>query len=541
MPTNDTSVPTAAHSDFSPRGAPLTGQHPRSRATAFVHRVASSAAAALLVTSLGMFAPASLLPRAAAATWTVDVTTRTEADVRAMWEQLKPVYTGSAVAVTPSVVAPYAPGDATSGFRTDGVRMLNFGRYLAGLPSDVTLDATRNLDGQYGAVLLAASTFSHTPPKPADMAQAFYDRGYAATSSSNIGWGYSDAASFEKSCLDDDDAGNIDRVGHRRRLLNPKMKSTGIGFASNRITTYSFDQSRADVVAYDGIAWPSAGMFPVEFASATSPWSITLNPAKYDWDTTRTGHTVTLRRQSDGRTWTFDASDTNANGEYFNAEFGNYGVLDLSASNPGAAGNAFIFRPNPADLAGGYKAGEQYDVTLSGGIFAEGTRTPVTVTYRTKFCALTGAATVFTPPTTPPTPPAPVSALMPVYRFYNVRTGSHFYTASPSKRDAVIAQWADVFSYEGAAYTVNTSNPANVVALYRFYNVSNGSHFYTASLDERNAVIAQWSATYAYEGPAYNVSGTATNSSPMYRFYNTRSGSHFYTISAEERDMVIAN
>ncbi|MDO8848020.1 MAG: hypothetical protein Q7W51_06515 [Coriobacteriia bacterium] len=509
-------------------------------ARAHVSLVAASVACALLASLGSFYAPASVLPKAVAATFTVDTSARTEDQVRAAWAQLKPVYTGSAYSVVPSVVAPYAPGDAAAGYRTDGVNMINFGRYLAGLPRDVTLSSTRNSNGQYGSVLLSASTFSHTPPKPAAMDDSFYAIGYAATSSSNIGGGYTTSWSFQKGCLDDDDAGNITRVGHRRWLLNPRMLYTGIGYAEGYHTTYAFDSSRSSTeVSYDFVAWPSAGVFPVDFASRYTPWSVTLNPAKYDWDATRTGHTVTMRRVRDGATWTLDAADTDTTAEYFNADFGGYGVA-----------NVFIFRPDPATIA--YAPGDQFDITLSGGIYAEGTKTPVSVSYRTSFGALTGASTTFaspldpttpedpTIPEDPTTPPAPTTTFVPVYRFFNKAISSHFYTASVTERDAVIARYAATYAYEGVAYSINTANPANYAPLYRFFNKSNGSHFYTPSVAERDAVIAQWSATYAYEGPAYNVSLTSGGCAPMYRFYNKTNGSHFYTVSAEERDAVIA-
>lgn len=127
-----------------------------------------------------------------------------------------------------------------------------------------------------------------------------------------------------------------------------------------------------------------------------------------------------------------------------------------------------------------------------------------------------------------------------VYRFYNRLNGSHFYTASTEERDLVLARWPDVYTLDGAAYTINTSNPANSSPLYRFYNRRNGSHFYTASETERNMVIARWSDTFTYDGPAYNVCATAVaGATPVYRFYNKRNGSHFYTASAEEFDIVL--
>ena len=41
-----------------------------------------------------------------------------------------------------------------------------------------------------------------------------------------------------------------------------------------------------------------------------------------------------------------------------------------------------------------------------------------------------------------------------VYRFYNVRSGSHFYTTSVAERDNVIATWPTIFTYEGPAFYV---------------------------------------------------------------------------------------
>lgn len=374
---------------------------PRSRPRTFT-RILSAVLTLTLVGSVVVsFAPTRLVPPASAAVWTVDPSGRTEAQMRTRWEQLKPTYTGAAYAVPASVVAPYSAGSTTTGFQTDGINMINFGRYLAGLPSDVTMTATRNTDAQHGAVLLKVIGFSHYPsPKPADMEQAFYDRGYASTSRSNIGSGYSDAEGFQKACLDDADSKNIQKVGHRRWLLNPRMLYTGIGFAENRLTTYAIDSSRPSAdVNYSYIAWPSPGVFPVEFASGRTPWSITLNPSKYSWDAS-VGFTVSMRRLSDGRTWTLNGADTNTSGEYFTANFNSYGV-----------NNAFIFRPDPATIS--YKPGDQFDITLSGGIYAAGTKTPVTVSYRTSFGALTGATTTFAASTLPGGAPAPAPAPAP--------------------------------------------------------------------------------------------------------------------------------
>jgi murein DD-endopeptidase MepM/ murein hydrolase activator NlpD len=134
---------------------------------------------------------------------------------------------------------------------------------------------------------------------------------------------------------------------------------------------------------------------------------------------------------------------------------------------------------------------------------------------------------------------ASASALEPVYRFYNVTNGTHFFTPSADERDMVVARWPQVFQYEGVAYSTETT--AGTVPLYRFYSRRSASHFYTASAAEADMIIATWPDTFAFEGRTYSVSQAGIAGwDPVYRFYNVKTGSHFYTASAEERDLVFA-
>lgn len=136
-------------------------------------------------------------------------------------------------------------------------------------------------------------------------------------------------------------------------------------------------------------------------------------------------------------------------------------------------------------------------------------------------------------------PGGAASALEPVYRFYNVTNGTHFFTCSAEERDMVIAKWPKVFNYEGVAYSIDPASDTE--RLFRFYNRVSGSHFYTSSAQEADMVIATWPRIYSYEGRAYGVSPAAgEGGDPVYRFYNRRTGSHFYTASAIERDTVAA-
>lgn len=129
-------------------------------------------------------------------------------------------------------------------------------------------------------------------------------------------------------------------------------------------------------------------------------------------------------------------------------------------------------------------------------------------------------------------PPAPV--LAPVYRFYNVRNGTHFFTPNEDEKAQVQATLSAVYNFEGVAYRLNVAN--NPVQLYRFYNVRNGSHFYTASDSEAANVMSTLSHIFQYDGRTYSVNpAQVPNSIPVYRFYNLRNGSHFYTADEAEK------
>lgn len=306
---------------------------------------------------------------AAVPAYAADTSTRTEAEIRAKWAQLRPDYAGSPYTTAPRSRPPYAAGTLAAGFVDDGLDAMNYARYLAGVPADVVVDSTYASRAQRGAVLLVAGGFSHLPARPAGMSTAFYNAGILGTSRGNIGWGQDSLWRFTFAGLDDSAAGNLGQVGHRRWILNPEMAKTGLGYASTRSDVVVFDQSRAGTYGYSSVKWPAEGLFPVQLLKPHTPWSITLNPALYDWASG--GHTVTMRRLSDGRMWTFTDADTDRSGEFFSFNTGGYGVA-----------NCFIFRPDPTAV-GQYLAGDVFDIQLSGGIYRQGTSTPVAIAYRT--------------------------------------------------------------------------------------------------------------------------------------------------------------
>lgn len=149
---------------------------------------------------------------------------------------------------------------------------------------------------------------------------------------------------------------------------------------------------------------------------------------------------------------------------------------------------------------------------------------------------------------------APASAIfvddMPVYRFYNPSLGTHFYTSSDAEVADVMAKYSSIFTFEGIAYYTFFESDTGMEPppgmepalgpLYRFYNKRNGSHFYTTSAQEKDNVIATWPTIYTFEGTAYSVMTAPWEwgpSAPVHRFYNKVNGSHFYTISDTERSL----
>lgn len=94
----------------------------------------------------------------------------------------------------------------------------------------------------------------------------------------------------------------------------------------------------------------------------------------------------------------------------------------------------------------------------------------------------------------------------PLYRFYNKAARSHFYTASPEEKSYIESTWPAAFVYEGTSFCVSVTPTQLTVPVYRFYNTRTGAHFYTSSEDERARVAATW-PHYRFEGIAFYVSG----------------------------------
>ena len=130
-----------------------------------------------------------------------------------------------------------------------------------------------------------------------------------------------------------------------------------------------------------------------------------------------------------------------------------------------------------------------------------------------------------------------------VFRFYNASNGAHFFSSSVSERDNVRAN-IPALGYEAPVFMVAPAAGSGLSAVHRFYNLRLGVHFYTISETEKNRVQAEMSNIYSYEGVAWYalpVGSAVPGTVDVFRFYRLATGTHLYTTSVDEKNNIINN
>lgn len=132
-----------------------------------------------------------------------------------------------------------------------------------------------------------------------------------------------------------------------------------------------------------------------------------------------------------------------------------------------------------------------------------------------------------------------------VYRFWSPLTGRHFYTADPAERDRLIAIYSYAWTYEGEVFHAYTTEYDDGLApVHRFWSDITSSHFYTISEAEKDWLIANYLDVWTYEGVAFYAFPDGEEppaAMPVHRFWKPADGSHFYTMDEAEMDWLIAN
>ena len=120
-----------------------------------------------------------------------------------------------------------------------------------------------------------------------------------------------------------------------------------------------------------------------------------------------------------------------------------------------------------------------------------------------------------------------------VYRFFDTKTGDHFYSTSAAEKTNAIAN-IPTYQYEGAQWSTPEKG-AETIDVFRFYDTVHGTHFLTTNAAERDSIIKN-QPTYNYEGVAFEAYADAgvAGGLTLERFYNTVTGNHHYSASAGE-------
>lgn len=112
----------------------------------------------------------------------------------------------------------------------------------------------------------------------------------------------------------------------------------------------------------------------------------------------------------------------------------------------------------------------------------------------------------------PLTPPR----FKPVYRFRNRSNGAYYYTASETRRYSLVTKSKKTWTYQGVAFTVDTSATANNIPMYQLYNTRTHKYLYTISSGTRDARVKMRPKQWRYDGIVCYVS-RATDGAPVYK------------------------
>ena len=313
------------------------------------------------------------------------------------------LYGGAGYSQKYSLTAPYNAGVLDDVTQQRALNVVNFVRYVAGIPYDVKINAEYSDMVQKGSFLGALNAdqtgknvLTHYPARPDGVSDELYNVGYHGAGSANLASGF---VNLDQSILfgymDDSDASNYEVVGHRQWILRPAFKETGFGQVSSTAkTTYSgmyvFDGQECNLstdrsIPYDYIAWPAHNM-PVELMNPSGEvfngkvhyyryiFSVMLGN---DYADNQSASDITVTVKHDGKTYTVDKADLNSWGdgkpsdpytEYFNVPYLVFG------------GDYKIILFNIGEMVENINAGDTAEITITGIKLKNGSEKPITYT-----------------------------------------------------------------------------------------------------------------------------------------------------------------
>jgi hypothetical protein len=83
----------------------------------------------------------------------------------------------------------------------------------------------------------------------------------------------------------------------------------------------------------------------------------------------------------------------------------------------------------------------------------------------------------------------PATGLSPVHRLYNPQTFAYLWTISDDEKQSAMTSYG--YTLEGIGYYASTTAGTCLVPIYRLVHMTESKHYYTASMTEKNSLVAQ--------------------------------------------------
>lgn len=267
-------------------------------------------------------------------------------------------------AVKPVVSGAVNPGQLSDTTLISALNMMNRVRFIAGL-NEVTINSEYSKASQAGVLSnYMNGALSHTPSQPAGMPDDLYTLAQIGCISSNLAWSSSSSYTMNQTILNlwmgDSDNSNIDRLGHRRWMLNPRMSETGFGAVSGGrgiyLAVYANDMHSSDTRV--GVAWP-AQVMPTGYFGANDAWSYSAG-VNVDKASTE----VVLTREKDQKVWKFSSSASNGYFNVDNVAYGQTGCIIFRPSGISSYNNGDVFDVNITFTSKGVQKNVSYKVSF---------------------------------------------------------------------------------------------------------------------------------------------------------------------------------
>lgn len=122
----------------------------------------------------------------------------------------------------------------------------------------------------------------------------------------------------------------------------------------------------------------------------------------------------------------------------------------------------------------------------------------------------------------------------PVYRFWSEDLGTHFFTISNAEADAVMLHMQDLVDFQGAGWLAYAKQEPGTRPVYRFRREDRVRYYYSTEPSPPPTASAD-GPRWRYEGVAWYAEPVASNAGlGAYQFWNGELDAYFYTVFADE-------